>query len=63
MYFVASAIFVFYLVRYESRELVLLAILIDAYYGAFYHIPWLSLGMLFIWIISLFIKRRLLMYT
>jgi len=63
LYFIFAGLFVFYLVRYESLELVVLAILLDAYYGAFYSLPLLSLVTLLVWISSLFIKQRLLMYT
>ncbi len=48
---------------HNGYEIVLLAILVDAYYGAFSFVPWATIATFFVWSISLYLKERLLLYT
>jgi hypothetical protein len=61
-YFVLPLL-VWYLIRNDSYELIILAILIDGYYQAFYSIPMISIGaVILVGSINL-IKPHLMMYN
>jgi hypothetical protein len=63
--FFSFALFVavWYVFRYSGYELIILAVLVDGYYGAFFSLPLLSLGTTaFVFFVN-FIKPSLLMYT
>ena len=62
-HYFAAAIFLYYLFRYTGPELVVLALLVDGYVGAFYSVPWISLGVASAWFLTTIIKQRLLLYT
>ncbi len=62
-YLVAMFLFLWYLLVYTGYELVILAILLDGYYGAFYAVPVLTLVTFLVWIATLTTKRMLLLYT
>jgi hypothetical protein len=62
-YLVAVGLFIWYLFKYSGYELVILGMLLDGYYGAFYAIPFLTLGTFLTWILVGAAKQRLLLYT
>ncbi len=59
----AILIFGWYLFRYTGYELVLVAVLLDGYYGAFSHIPVLTISTFLAWSAVLVLRTRLLLYT
>ncbi len=63
LFMVAIPLTLFYVYRYTGYELVVLAIVIDGYYAAFYRFPGLSLLVALLVISADFIKPHLLMYT
>ena len=63
LFIVAIPLCLFYIYRYTGYELVVLAIIIDGYYAAFYRFPGLSLLVALLVISADFIKPHLLMYT
>jgi hypothetical protein len=63
LYYFAIPLAILYLFFYTAYELVVLAILIDAYYFAFFGSPILSLATGCAVFLTDFIKPRLLMYT
>ena len=59
---VAGIVAVFYMFKFVGYELIVLAILIDGYYGAFYSVPYLSImTALAVFIVS--IIKPYLLYT
>lgn len=60
---VAGGLFIFYLGYYTGYELVLVALLIDGYYGAFYSFPWLTVVVFWLFITVTVTKEKLLLYT
>ncbi len=52
-----------FLAVYTSYELFIVMVLIDGYMGAFYDMPWLSLGTGAALIFVAVIKKRLMLYT
>jgi len=53
-----------YLVWFDNGfEIVVLAFLIDAYYGMFAALPWWTILVFLMWSLSLFVKERTLLYT
>ncbi|MEZ4104523.1 MAG: hypothetical protein R3B60_04555 [Candidatus Paceibacterota bacterium] len=62
-YFFAVPFVIWYLFNFSGYELIILAILIDGYFGAFYNFPYLSVGVLVVVFLVDFIKPSLLMYT
>lgn len=63
LFVVAIPLALYYLLRYDGYELIVLAILLDGYYFSFYEVPLLSIGTLTTVFLINFIKPRLLMYT
>ena len=63
LYILAGVIALWYLLKFKAHELIIVAILIDGYYQAFYTMPYLSLGTLILVVIFNIIKPQLLMYT
>ncbi len=62
-FWLAGIISVWYMFRFTGFELIVLAILIDGYFGAFYNIPIISiLTIIMVFSIDL-LKPTLLMYT
>lgn len=55
--------FLLFLAVYTSYELFIVMVLIDGYMGAFYDVPWLSLGTGVLLILVAVIKKRLMLYT
>jgi len=63
IFWFALVVTIWYVFRYSGYELIVLAILIDGYYGAFYSVPLLSIAtLMFVFSINI-IKPSLLMYT
>lgn len=62
-YIVAAIIFFWYLFRYTGYELVVLALILDAYYGFTNHPPVITLVVFTAWTIALMLRPRLLLYT
>ncbi len=56
-------LFAWYICVYTGYELVVLALLIDGYYGAFFHVPWLTIVVFGLFIMVTLTKERLLLYT
>lgn len=52
-----------YILKYTGFEIFVVMVLFDGYLGAFYEIPWLSLGTGSALILVAVIKKRLLLYT
>jgi len=63
VYLVALPLGFWYIVMFRGYELVLVAMLIDGYYQAFYTVPVLTLGTLFLVLLVDVIKPQLLVYT
>jgi hypothetical protein len=63
LYILAGLIALWYLLKFKAYELIIVAILIDGYYQAFYTMPYLSFGTLILVVIFNIIKPQLLMYT
>jgi hypothetical protein len=63
LYFVAVPLAVWYLFKVDGHELILVSILVDGYYQAFYSLPILSIATIGLIIFFDFIKPQLLMYT
>lgn len=63
LYILAVPLFLAYVFFYTGYELVLLAVLIDGYYFAFYYWPRLTLLTFGVVLAVTFIKPRLFMYT
>lgn len=61
-YFLAIPLSLYYLYRTNGFGLLVIAILADGYYQAFYDIPWLSIGAIAAVVIAHTLKPRLL-YT
>lgn len=61
--FLALPLLLWYLIKNDSYELIILAILIDGYYQAFYSVPVLSIWATILVGTSNLIKPQLLMYT
>lgn len=63
LFYFVLPVLVWYLIKNDSYELIILAILIDGYYQAFYSVPILSIGaVILVGSINL-IKPHLMMYT
>ena len=63
LFWLAGIISVWYMFRFTGFELIILAILIDGYFGAFYSVPVISiLAIIMVFSIDL-LKPTLLMYT
>lgn len=63
LFLLAGIISVWYMFRFTGFELIILAILIDGYFGAFYSVPVISiLAIIMVFSIDL-LKPTLLMYT
>lgn len=63
LYFLAIALAIWYMFRFAGYELIVLAVLLDGYFGAFYAIPYISLVTVFLVFIIELLKPFLLMYT
>ncbi|MBY0310096.1 hypothetical protein K2Q16_03055 [Patescibacteria group bacterium] len=48
-----------YTTRYTGYELIAVAVLIDAFYGVFSRVPWLTLCVVVIVLLMMFIRPRL----
>lgn len=62
-YVVAGILFMFSLLRYTGFELVVLAFILDGYYGAFDSLPLISFAVFAAWSIGIILRQRLLLYT
>ncbi len=62
-YIPAGFVFAGYLFFYTGYELVVAAMLLDGYYGAFSDIPLLTIGVFVAWSGMLLLRERLLLYT
>ena len=63
IFWLAGLLGLYYLARYSTFELVLVAALLDGYYGAFHAVPILTLLTSISWFLAEIIKEGLLMYT
>lgn len=63
IFFIAIPLGILYLLKNDGYELILIAILVDGYYQAFYSVPILSIVTLISVILVNIIKPYLLMYT
>ncbi len=63
IFFLAVPLCLYYLAKNDGYELILIAILVDGYYQAFYHTPFLSILAVFLVGLVNLIKPQLLMYT
>jgi hypothetical protein len=63
VYIVALPLGFWYILRFKGYELIVIAILIDGYYQAFYTTPVLTLSTLFVVLLVDIIKPQLLVYT
>jgi hypothetical protein len=63
LYILAIPLVIWYLSQYRSYELIVIAILVDGYYQAFYSVPILSIVAVISVILVDIIKPQLLMYT
>ncbi len=61
-YYLAGALYFGYLTWYSGYEIVVLAILIDGYYGSFYTFPTFTIVTFGGWLFFTYLKR-LLLYT
>lgn len=61
--FIAVPAAILYIFFYRGYELIVVSILIDGYFQAFYSFPWLSVCTVGIVFFIDFIKPQLLMYT
>ena len=61
-YYLAGALYLGYLAWYSGYEIVILAILIDGYYGSFYTFPTFTIVTFMGWTLFTFVKK-LLLYT
>lgn len=61
--YLALPFLLWYLIKNDAYELIVLAILIDGYYQAFYSVPVLSIGATILVGTFNLIKPQLLMYT
>ena len=61
-YYLAGILYIGYLCWYTSFEIVVLAILIDGYYGAFANFPVFTVLTFFAWTLVRYLKK-LLLYT
>jgi hypothetical protein len=59
----AGLVFLIYVAVYDGYEIVLLGVLIDGYYGAFYHVPVFTFLTLGVWIIGHGLRKLLLVYN
>lgn len=62
-YVVALLLFVVSLVKYTGFELVVLAFIIDGYYGAFDSVPLASIIVFLVWSAGVLLRERLMLYT
>lgn len=62
-YIVAGVIFVWYLFRYSGYELVIIAFILDAFYGYLTHLPIITLSVFMAWTMILMLRPKLLLYT
>ncbi len=62
-FWLAGIISVWYMFRFTGFELIVLAILIDGYFGAFYNIPIISISTIIMVFSIDLLKPTLLMYT
>jgi hypothetical protein len=63
VYFLAIPLSLWFIFRYRGYELIIIAILVDGYYQAYYSIPILSITTILVVFLVDIIKPRLLMYT
>lgn len=63
LYIVALPLYLWYLLRYQGYELLILAILVDGYFQSFNTLPFLSLITILLFFFLDIIKPQLLMYT
>lgn len=63
IYIVALPLGFWYVVSFKGYELVIVALLIDAYYQAFYNVPVLTIGTFILVVLVDIIKPQLLVYT
>jgi hypothetical protein len=61
-YFLAGFLYLAYLVWYSGYEIVVLAILVDGYYGAFFGFPTFTIVTFLAWMLITYLKK-LLLYT
>ena len=61
-FLVAMIIALYYMFRYVGYELIVLAVLVDGYYGAFYSVPYLSIMSVLALLVANILKPYLL-YT
>lgn len=60
---VALPLALYYIWRYHGFELIIVGLLIDGYYQAFYEVPFLSIFLVLSIVIINFLKPKLLLYT
>lgn len=63
LFFLALPSTILYMFFFRGFELIVVAVLIDGYFQAFYTFPWLSVCMVGAVFLIDFIKPQLLMYT
>lgn len=61
-YYLAGALYIGYLAWFTGYEIVVLAILIDGYYGSFYGFPTFTVVTFVAWTLVTYLKK-LLLYT
>jgi hypothetical protein len=61
-YYLAGVLYLGYLFWYSGYEIVVLAILIDGYYGAFFGFPTFTVVTFLAWMLVTYLKK-LLLYT
>ncbi|MCB9810865.1 MAG: hypothetical protein H6779_00810 [Candidatus Nomurabacteria bacterium] len=63
LYIVGVVLSVWYMFKFGGYELVFVAVLLDGYFGAFYHLPLITICSLALVLFIDLLKPRLLMYT
>ena len=61
-YYIAALLFISYMLWFTGYEIVILAMLIDGYYGAFYNFPTLTVMTFLLFTLVTYLKK-LLLYT
>jgi hypothetical protein len=59
----AGALFIYSLLRYTGLELIAVGVLLDGYTGAFFGVPYLTIGSFLLWLIVDTVRHGLLLYT
>lgn len=63
LYILAVPLSIWYIIQYGGYELIVVAVLVDGYYQAFYSFPKLTIIILISVLLMNFVKPKLLMYT